>query len=179
MEIPGAAGSRTGLARGPPDHHASIPDARNYDAPPAFTLSDQFFGYVGYDVNGLPVVVRGAEMNSMAKLVALNARSPTGKLHQLEMRTQMLLAEANIKAADSQQRLLADVSDIEAANAEAEAINGRITPILTSSLGIRPEKRRGRLENVVVRPAWLYLRTGTAGHAGRQRISPVRTAARL
>ena len=100
---------------------------RTYDAPPAFTLSDQFFGYIGYDVNGLPVVVRGAEMNSMAKLVALT-RSPTGKLHQLEIRTQMLLAEANIKAADSQPRLLADVSDIEATNAEAEAMNGRITP---------------------------------------------------
>ena len=49
---------------------------RTYDAPPAFTLSDQFFGYIGYDVNGLPVVVRGAEMNSMAKLVALSDQSP-------------------------------------------------------------------------------------------------------
>jgi len=32
-------------------------------------------------------------MNSMAKLAALDAPSPTGKLHQLELRTQMLLAE--------------------------------------------------------------------------------------
>jgi len=56
-------------------------------------VSDQFYGYVGYDANGLPVVVRGAEMNSMAKLAALDAPSPTGKLHQLELRTQMLLAE--------------------------------------------------------------------------------------
>ena len=63
---------------------------RTYDAPPAFTLSDQFYGYIGYDVNGLPVVVRGAEMNSMAKLAALDARSPTGKLRQIELRTQML-----------------------------------------------------------------------------------------
>jgi len=108
---------------------------RTYDAPPAFTLSDQFFGYIGYDVNGLPIVVRGAEMNSMAKLAALDARSPTGKLHQLELRTQMLLAEANLKAVDSQQRLIADVNDIEAANAEAMAINQRITPILTTTLG--------------------------------------------
>jgi hypothetical protein len=107
---------------------------RTYDAPPAFTLSDQFYGYVGYDANGLPVVVRGAEMNSMAKLAALDARSPTGKLHQLEIRTQMLLAEANLKAVDSQQRLIADVNVIEAANAEAVAINQRITPILMTTL---------------------------------------------
>jgi len=107
---------------------------RTYDAPPAFTLSDQFYGYVGYDVNGLPVVVRGAEMNSMAKLAALDARAPSGKLHQLELRTQMLLAEANLKAVDSQQRLIADVNDIEAANAKAVAINQRITPILTTTL---------------------------------------------
>ncbi len=107
---------------------------RTYHAPPAFTLSDQFFGYIGYDANGLPVVVRGAEMNSMAKLAALDARSPTGKLHQLELRTQMLLAEANLKAVDSQQRLIVDVNDIEAANAEAVTINQRITPILMTTL---------------------------------------------
>ena len=107
---------------------------RTYDAPPAFTLSDQFFGYVGYDVNGLPVVVRGAEMNTTAKLAALDARSPSGELQQMELRTQMLLAEANLKAVDSQQRLIADVTEIEAANAEALAVNQRITPILKASL---------------------------------------------
>ncbi len=107
---------------------------RTYDAPPAFTLSDQFYGYVGYDVNGLPVVVRGAEMNSIAKLTSLSVQSPSGKLHQIELRTQMLLAEANLKAADSQQRLVADINEIEAANEEALTLNQRITPILTMTL---------------------------------------------
>ena len=36
----------------------------------------------------------------------------------------MLLAEANLKAVDSQQRLIADVNDIEAANAEACSTSG-------------------------------------------------------
>jgi hypothetical protein len=45
----------------------------------------------------------------------------------------MLLAEANLKAVDSQQRLIADVNDIEAANAEALALNQRITQVLHSS----------------------------------------------
>jgi len=49
-------------------------------------------------------------------------------------RTQMLLAEANLKAVDSQQRLIADVNDIEAANAEALALNQRITQVLTTTL---------------------------------------------
>ena len=137
---------------------------RTYDAPPAFTVSDQFFGYVGYDVNGLPVVVRGAEMNSMAKLAALDARAPSGKLQQIEVRTQMLLAEANLKAVDSQQRLIADVNDVEAANAEALVLNQRITPSLDDdSRRSRPEERRGRVENVVVRPSRLPLRPAATG----------------
>ncbi len=45
----------------------------------------------------------------------------------------MLLAEANLKAVDSQQRLIADVNDIEAANAEALALNQRITQVLTTT----------------------------------------------
>ena len=46
----------------------------------------------------------------------------------------MLLAEANLKAVDSQQRLIADVNDIEAANAEALALNQRITQVLMTTL---------------------------------------------
>ena len=68
------------------------------------------------------------------EMAALDARAPSGKLQQIEARTQMLLAEANLKAVDSQQRLIADVNDIEAANAEALALNQRITPILTTTL---------------------------------------------
>ena len=107
---------------------------RTYDAPPAFTLSDQFYGFIGYDLNGLPVVVRGHEMNSMAKLAVLSDQSPSGKLRQIEIRTQMLLADANLKAADSQQRLITDVDEIEAANEDALALNQRITPILTTAV---------------------------------------------
>src|SRR5262249_12655474 len=35
---------------------------RSYDAPAAFRLGSNFFGYVGYDGNGLPVAARGREV---------------------------------------------------------------------------------------------------------------------
>ncbi len=47
---------------------------RTYDAPPAFSLSNQFFGYVGYDPNGLPVVARGVELQRMEKESPLKPR---------------------------------------------------------------------------------------------------------
>lgn len=104
---------------------------RTYDAPPAFELSPSFFGYVGYDANGLPIVVRGRELQTLAK------KSPAlqaADIAALEARTMQLLQNANIKAADSQKRLLADVDAIESQNAAVAAENPLITQVLKSAL---------------------------------------------
>ncbi len=104
---------------------------RMYDAPPAFQLSSQFFGYIGYDDNGLPVAARGVELRKMSK------ESPQMAAHDLEKieaRTGQLLFEANLKAVDSQARLSADVYAIELSNAQVAQINSRIVPVLTETL---------------------------------------------
>ncbi len=104
---------------------------RTYDAPPAFQLSDQFYGYVGYDVNGLPVVVRGRELNRVMtpEGPALVARN----LGAIEARTQTMLAEANLKAVASQQQLIADITDIEAMNSRSAAINDWAITVLKTA----------------------------------------------
>jgi hypothetical protein len=103
---------------------------RTYEAPPAFVLDASFFGYVGYDANGLPVVIRGRELESMAK------KSPglqAADLAAIETRTMQMLQVANVKAADSQQRLLADVEAIESENAGIAVVNPLISQVLKSA----------------------------------------------
>ena len=59
---------------GPNSQGALVIDApqfrmlRTYDVPPAFELHSSFRGYVGYDANGLPIVVSGKELDSMRSL---------------------------------------------------------------------------------------------------------------
>ncbi len=103
---------------------------RTYDAPPAFQLDGSFFGYIGYDANGLPVVIRGRELESLAKKTpALQAAD----LAALEARTQQLLQAANVWAEDVQKRLIADVDAIEKQNAEIAADNPRIARVLKAA----------------------------------------------
>lgn len=104
---------------------------RTYDAPPAFRLSSTFYGYVGYDGNGLPVLVRGLELSRMAREEPLAQASD---LAVIEERTAELLAAAKLKEAVARQRLAADVNDIEGANAWAEFQNGRICALLVGAL---------------------------------------------
>ena len=104
---------------------------RTYDAPPAFELSNQFYGYVGFDGNGLPVAARGVELKKMAREGTQMAMIDLAKI---EARTSQLLFEANLKAADSQGRLSADVYAIEMSNAQAAQTNSRIVPVLTENL---------------------------------------------
>jgi hypothetical protein len=103
---------------------------RTYDAPPAFQLSNQFFGYVGYDANGLPVVARGVELNRMAR-ESPSAQAQT--LANIEARTQGMLAEANLKAAVSQQRMIADIRDIETMNTRNRAMNEWVSTVLQTT----------------------------------------------
>jgi hypothetical protein len=103
---------------------------RTYDAPPAFQLGPNFYGYIGYDANGLPVVARGRELDAMAK------KSPAlqaADLAAIESRTMQMLLEANIKAADSQRRLVADVDAIETQNSVVAANNPLITQVLKTA----------------------------------------------
>jgi hypothetical protein len=103
---------------------------RTYDAPPAFQLSNQFYGYVGYDANGLPVVARGAELKQMARE---SSSAQAQHLASIEVRTQEMLAEANLKAAVSQQRMIADIRDIETMNARSNAMNEWVSTVLRST----------------------------------------------
>ncbi len=104
---------------------------RTYDAPPPFMLNSSFYGYVGYDANGLPVVARGIELLGMAKK-SLDGQART--VAMFEARAQGLIAEANLKAASSQQQLIADVNSIETNNAQAEVINSRVADVLQGAL---------------------------------------------
>ncbi len=104
---------------------------RTYDAPPAVELSNQFYGYVGYDANGLPVVARGAELKRMSKESPLQ---DAGDLAGIEARTAALIGMANLKAVESQQRLIADIRAIEAINAQTASNNSRVIPVLATTL---------------------------------------------
>jgi hypothetical protein len=102
-----------------------------YDAPPAFQFAGSFRGYAGYDGNGLPVVVQGRELDRLAR--DQNPFSVAMKVHEWEARTASLIAAANIKAQVVQQRMIADVNQVEMLNAQAETDNARVIPVLQAA----------------------------------------------
>jgi len=105
---------------------------RTYDAPAAFSLGAGFRGVVGYDVNnGLPIVARGVDLESLARLKV----PESFKLTLIEVQTQQLLAEANLKAAAAQQQMVADIHAIEASNVESAALNERVVAVLGDVAG--------------------------------------------
>jgi Pretoxin HINT domain len=104
---------------------------RSYDAPPAFNLGSSFRGYVGYDLNGLPVVAAGRELDHMVRDKPANRAAD---LANIEAKTQNLIAEANLKAVTSQRRMIADVTAIEEFNAYSVLANERITSIFRTAL---------------------------------------------
>ncbi len=97
-----------------------------YDAPAVFQPAATFRGYVGYDPNGLPVIVQGKELD--------RGMNPN-KLHDIEVRTAIMIAEANIKMKVVQQRMAADLSAVEVLNQQAEENNARVTPVLEVAAG--------------------------------------------
>jgi tetratricopeptide (TPR) repeat protein len=105
---------------------------RTYDAPPAFSLASTFRGAVTYDSDGMPIVIRGVELDRMK---FMNAKNQQAILDEVRARSQQLLIEANIKAAAAQQRIIADVAAIEQFNTQAAALNARILPALTQAAG--------------------------------------------
>ena len=81
---------------------------RTYDAPAAFKLTGSFYGYAGYDGNGLPVVIQGRDMKNLQK------KNAEQFLHDAEARTAQMLADAQKNAVIARERLAADVRDLEA-----------------------------------------------------------------
>ncbi len=105
---------------------------RTYDAPPAFNLASSFRGTVTCDCDGMPVVIRGVELDRMK---FMNEKNQMAILAEVKERSRELLAEANLKAAAAQQQILADVSAIEQFNSQSAAVNGRILPVLAQAAG--------------------------------------------
>jgi hypothetical protein len=101
---------------------------RTYDAPAVFQPGANFYGYVGYDGNGMPIIVSGKELRRMSTQVY----SPAAQLDltALEQRTQGLIAAANLKATASLQTMINDVNAIEYANAQTNVVNARIATSL-------------------------------------------------
>ncbi len=99
-----------------------------YNAPQAFLLGGNFYGYVGYDANGLPVVIRGRELDRLSQVQGPILYEQ--KLREFEERTAAMFAEANIKAKAVQQRMNDDAKQVEAMNAQAEADNAQVIPLL-------------------------------------------------
>jgi hypothetical protein len=114
---------------------------RIYDAPGVFRGGNSTFrarGYVGYDGNGLPVVISGFMMDD----VRHDFNHPDSKsladagriIRNAEVRTAEMLAAANLKAAFARQRLAADVRELEEENAQAETLNQRAEEALRTAL---------------------------------------------
>jgi hypothetical protein len=104
---------------------------RTYDVPHAFELDRSFRGYVGYDDNGLPVVVQGRELDEMKRQV-LNPQAIATKMREIEIRTANMLAQATLAA---QLEMAADINAIKRANDQAHDDNARIVPVLKSAAG--------------------------------------------
>ena len=106
---------------------------RTYDVPPAVELHSSFRGYIGYDPNGLPIVVSGRELDRIRAL----AGSPQAAVmvREIEIRTANLLAMATESA---RRQMSADIYTIEATNQQARADNASIIPVLKSAAGAPP-----------------------------------------
>lgn len=103
---------------------------RTYDAPAPFKLGSSFRGYVGIDPNGLPIVINGRDLDKYYS----KPKEAASILAQDERQTAEMLTTAQIKAQTAQQRLLADIQDIETNNAILEILNPRIAAVLKGTL---------------------------------------------
>ncbi len=100
-----------------------------YDTPAVFQPDATFRGYVGLDPNGLPVIVQGRE---------LDYGIMPSQLREVEARTAVLIAAANIKAAVVRQRMAADLNAVAMHNLQVEENNARVLPVLEIAAGGPP-----------------------------------------
>jgi hypothetical protein len=106
---------------------------RTYDAPAAFKLGSNFYGYAGYDADGLPVVIRGRDMGK------LQGKHGGEFLHEAEARTAQMLTDARMRAGIASQRLATDVGELEQINAMARWLNRHVEDILRTALDTPPD----------------------------------------
>jgi hypothetical protein len=103
---------------------------RSYEAPPVANLRGAP-QYVGYDINGLPVIIRHADQGRIMRELQ---RGDQHELRAIEVQTAELIQAANIKAAAAQQWLASDVRDLEQSNADARLTNRRVAFALKTAL---------------------------------------------
>ncbi len=105
---------------------------RTYDAPPvAMSRFDFIQQFMRYDENGLPIhPFYGHILDRNFQVSAVNPAQ--GRL--LQVMLSQLITVANLKAIDSQQRLLADLETIECSNQQAIKANAAIGTVLMASL---------------------------------------------
>ena len=104
---------------------------RTYEAPVVAKLGGARNGYIGYDANGLPIAATHAEIDRIYRDKPAQAAAD---LARLEAKTADMVAAANLKAEGSQRRLLADIEAIETSNAETNARNQWVIPVLSGAL---------------------------------------------
>ncbi len=100
-----------------------------YDSPAVFQPDATFRGYVGLDPNGLPVIVQGRE---------LDYGLLPSQVREVEARTAVMIAAANIKAAVVRQRMAADLNAVAIFNQQVEENNARVLPVLEIAAGGPP-----------------------------------------
>lgn len=109
---------------------------RTYEAPPAFQLGSTFWGFVGCDANGVFVVAQGIELSHLRAIERRRAYGDEiAEIRAIEARTAELVARANFTAAVLEQRLAADLRDIEIYNASAAFSRERVIPVLEGVTG--------------------------------------------
>ncbi len=104
---------------------------RVYTAPPPFTIDPGFRGYVGYDINGMPIAAHYNELKYIADIPTQGmTRFDEPILQDIEARTARLIAIADVKAVFAQQLLMNDIRSIETANARVGLMNSRVIAVL-------------------------------------------------
>jgi hypothetical protein len=104
---------------------------RRYDAPPPFTLSSSFYGYVGLDSFGLPVVISGRDLRRMAKE---NLPDEIQDLRDHELLTMQMIALSQQQAYNARRQFEADVRWVEEFNAESAVVNERVADVLARTV---------------------------------------------
>jgi hypothetical protein len=136
---------------------------RSYDAPPPFAINSTFRGFVGFDLNGMPLAMTGDELSSWAFRpnvgsgagVLASALAGEYVIAQAERRTAMQIAAANLKAAAAREWLMADIRGIEQSNARAQDVNARVGAILRDAFNA-PEMK----DDEDARHRWYFDRVG-------------------
>ncbi len=104
---------------------------RNYDAPSVFRPEELEGGFVGFDDDGLPVALTAGLIRSNERVSPIARRFA---IDRMKDRTANNIAQANQKAADSQDRMTADIAAVDAANAAVVPRNVRVAAVLRETM---------------------------------------------